>query len=162
MALSTMTCCGSKEDFVKGFISLVLVAFFAIPCMGQETICENGQCRLVPRIAQATRNFAARLDASNTLYHDHSFVGPEVVFMSSGIATEEQAIAAWRRSPGHNALLPSITEIECVGNACVGRGQGVVQSTRMTVRSALSPVRLLRERKPLRSFVKAVFADRKP
>jgi hypothetical protein len=149
---------------VRGLFSLVLAALLAIPCMGQETICENGQCRIVPRIAQATRNFAARLDNASSLYHDTSFVGPEVVFMSSGVATEDQAIAAWRMSPGHNALLPSITEIECVGNACVGRGAGVVNSVSFgnapiaRIASAakglaVAPIKFLREKRPLRKLL---------
>jgi len=68
-------------------------------------------------------SFADTLNASGVLYHDHSYGGAEVVYRSSGVATESAARSAWMRSPGHRRLLMSgkITQVTCVGNVCVGR-----------------------------------------
>lgn len=129
---------------------------FAVVTVGQgfaqEMVCENGQCRLVPRLANATRNFAAQLNQSRGLYHDTSYVGPEVVFKSSGVATEEMAIEAWQNSPPHARLLPSITDIQCVGNSCVGRGQVATA----VARTATAPVRMVQEKR-LRKALRNVF-----
>jgi len=70
--------------------------------------------------AEGIFRFANRLNNSGGLFHDPS-AGREVVYRSSGRANRFQAIAAWRQSPGHAALLPSITRIVCRGNVCVGR-----------------------------------------
>jgi hypothetical protein len=80
-------------------------------------------------------SFASSLNSSGRLYHDSGFSGPEVVYRSSGLATRQEAIAAWMRSrAGHRELIESgsITQIVCVGNVCVGRGFGVTQTARMS------------------------------
>jgi len=88
--------------------------------------------------------FAARLAASGRLHHDGAFHGPEVVYMSSGVATQEAAVSSWMLSrAGHRELLVSgaITEIACVGNACVGRGAPTVsRSVTRTRQSTRSPL----------------------
>jgi len=85
-----------------------------------------------------TQEFAQRMSARGGLYHDPMFRGAEVVYRSSGIATQEAAMASWMRSPPHRALVTSgkITEVSCSGGVCVGRGPGVsMQRTTTTTRS---------------------------
>jgi uncharacterized protein YkwD len=67
--------------------------------------------------------YAAVLNNRRGLRHDRSYNGAEVVYRSSGPATQEMAVASWMNSPGHRNLLQSgaITSIACVGNVCVGR-----------------------------------------
>ena len=74
--------------------------------------------------------FAVRMNSSGGLYHDPGFSGPEVVYRSSGMATPAAAHSAWQRSRGHARLVNAglITDVQCVGNVCVGRGAGT-QST---------------------------------
>lgn len=71
--------------------------------------------------ADTITSFAYRMHMSGRLYHDPGYRGPEVVFRSSGRATQAQAMAAWRRSRPHAALLPRIRTVHCYGNVCVGR-----------------------------------------
>jgi hypothetical protein len=73
--------------------------------------------------SDTTYGFAATLNASGGLFHDNSYNGAEVVYRSSGVATEEAARRSWMRSPGHRRLLLAgkISNIVCVGNVCVGR-----------------------------------------
>jgi hypothetical protein len=68
--------------------------------------------------------FASKVNRTGGIYHAANYRGAEVVYRSSGRATRAQAKAAWRRSPGHNALLSAgkIKRIRCRGNVCVGRG----------------------------------------
>lgn len=66
--------------------------------------------------------YAAQLNHT-AFVHDRSYNGPEVIFRSSGVATQDQAMVAWQNSPGHRKLLPRITDIQCVGGNCVGRGR---------------------------------------
>jgi len=76
-----------------------------------------------PVVQDSTYGFAATLNASGGLFHDNSYNGAEVVYRSSGVATEEAARRSWMRSPGHRRLLLAgrISEVVCVGNVCVGR-----------------------------------------
>lgn len=56
--------------------------------------------------ADSPGQFARRLAASGSLFHDPS-AGRENVFYSSNTAfPRAQARAAWRNSPGHRANLP--------------------------------------------------------
>lgn len=73
--------------------------------------------------SDSTFGFAATLNASGGLFHDNSYNGAEVVYRSSGVATEEAARRSWMRSPGHRRLLLAgkISNVVCVGNVCVGR-----------------------------------------
>ena len=73
--------------------------------------------------SDTTYGFAATLNASGGLFHDNSYNGAEVVYRSSGVATEEAARRSWMRSPGHRRLLLAgkISNVVCVGNVCVGR-----------------------------------------
>lgn len=82
-------------------------------------------------------SFAARLNDRGALFHDRAFNGPEVVYRSSEPATEADALAAWNQSPGHRRLVQSgkITEIACVGNVCVGRGDGYSTASNQPVRN---------------------------
>ena len=85
-----------------------------------------------------TQEFAQRMSARGGLYHDPMFRGAEVVYRSSGIATQEAAMASWMRSPLHRSLVTSgkITEVSCSGGVCVGRGPGVsMQRTTTRTRS---------------------------
>ncbi len=86
------------------FMALAMVSFL---------VCTQAQ-------AEGIVQFARRLDRSGGLFHDRT-ASREVVFRSSGRATKAAAIRAWRNSPGHAALLPSIRRIVCTGNVCVGR-----------------------------------------
>lgn len=91
-------------------------------------------------------SFAEQLNGSRGLYHDGTFNGPEVVYKSSTIATEQAAIATWQASPKHAALLNSgaITSIRCSGNACVGRGPAVESTTTVNKTRTVKRVRLFR------------------
>ena len=73
--------------------------------------------------SDTTYGFATTLNASGGLFHDNSYNGAEVVYRSSGVATEEAARRSWMRSPGHRRLLLAgkISNVVCVGNVCVGR-----------------------------------------
>lgn len=79
--------------------------------------CPNGQCGT----DLGTAAYAASMQRSRVFRHDPAYRGVEVIFWSSGTATPEQAMAVWRRSPGHAALLPRVRVVRCVGNYCVGR-----------------------------------------
>lgn len=70
--------------------------------------------------AEGIFRFAGRLNRSGGLFHD-STAGREVVYRSSGRANRFEARAAWRNSPAHAAILPSVRRIVCRGNVCVGR-----------------------------------------
>ena len=78
--------------------------------------------------AQSAQDYAAEMNRTRVFRHDPNWRGAEVIYMSSGVATEQSARRWWMNSPAHRRLLQSgsITEIACVGNYCVGRGQGVV------------------------------------
>lgn len=108
---------------------------------------------LLPLSANAqfgSGNFASHLNSTGRFYHSGSFNGTEVIFKKfGGTATREEAIASWLHSrEGHREaiLSGSITEIQCVGNVCVGRGstQTNIQGTMTTTRKK---VKLFRKRR---------------
>lgn len=118
-----------------------------------STLHGQEQCRMVDGVrvcgplATGVREFAERLNVGR-FAHDPTYVGAEVIYQSSGPATEAAAIAAWQESPAHNDLLPEITEVACVGNVCVGRGP-----VRSVVGVATAPVRFLQRVQPLRKLL---------
>lgn len=96
------------------FAFALLFVLVASPALAQ---CPGGACQ-ADRGAMA---YAASMQRSRVFRHDPAYRGVEVIFWSSGQATREQAMAVWRRSPGHAALLPRVRFIACNGNYCVGR-----------------------------------------
>jgi hypothetical protein len=72
-----------------------------------------------------TTAYAKVLNQSRVFRHDPNYRGAEVIFKSSGRATQADAMRAWMQSKGHRALIRAgrITEIRCVGRVCVGRGR---------------------------------------
>jgi hypothetical protein len=147
-----------------GYVCFALLTFFCSFACAQ---CPGGRC-LVPSTMQCGEGECgtvyvesyrspsglgsaayARFLNSGRFRHDPRWNGYEVIYRSSGTATEAQARDAWMRSPGHRALLVGgrITEIACVGKACVGRGLaagsravGAVAESANTVRR-VQPVR---------------------
>lgn len=83
------------------------------------------------------RAYAARMNASGFFRHDRSFSGAEVIYRSSGVATEADARRWWLSSPAHRRLILSgaISDVACVGSVCVGRGGGSSSYSSTTVRS---------------------------
>lgn len=99
--------------------------------------------------------FAQQLHSSGRFHHDRSFGGPEVIYWSSGGATPQAAHAAWMRSPGHRSLVASgqITDVQCYGGVCVGRGSsaagncpgGICSGNSQPIRKAIGfPLRIFR------------------
>lgn len=89
------------------------------------SVCDGGTCVSVDSgDAMGTKEFAIRLNQRGGLFHDRSFSGAEVVYRSSGAATEAEARRWWMNSPPHRKLLVSgaIQQVVCVGSVCVGRG----------------------------------------
>lgn len=90
---------------------------------------------LLASVVQAqtgAKEYAERLNQTGSTEHDRFFNGSEVIFKSDGIATPEAAMAAWQKSrKGHAQLVASgaITDIQCSGGVCVGRGVGTTSST---------------------------------
>ena len=70
--------------------------------------------------------YAQRMNSGGFFRHDRSFNGAEVIYRSSGTATEADAMRWWMNSPPHRRLVQSgqITDIQCVGGVCVGRSGG--------------------------------------
>lgn len=68
------------------------------------------------------RLFARALNVG-PLRHAAGYRGAEVVYRSSGRATEAAAMQAWSQSPGHAALINAgkIKNVVCNGRVCVGR-----------------------------------------
>ena len=111
---------------MRTFVSLV--SFIALAGMCASAFAQD----------TGAGSFAATMNASGRMYHDRSFNGPEVVYRSSGPATQDGAMAAWMRSPGHRALVSTgqITDVQCIGNVCVGRGAGTVTKSSTVTRTA--------------------------
>ena len=118
-----------------------------------STLHGQEQCRMVDGVrvcgplATGVREFAERLNVGR-FQHDPLYVGAEVIYQSSEPATEAEAIEAWKESPAHNALLPEITEVACVGNVCVGRGP-----VRSALEVARKPIRFLQRVQPVRKLL---------
>jgi len=87
--------------------------------------------------------YASRLNASRAFRHDHSYGGAEVIYRSSGEATEAEAREWWMNSPAHRRLIVSgaIQDVACVGNVCVGRG--IQAATNMTKIYVGGPIKKL-------------------
>jgi hypothetical protein len=68
------------------------------------------------------RLFARTLNVG-PLRHAAGYRGAEVVYRSSGRATQAAAMQAWSQSPGHAALINAgkIKNVVCNGRVCVGR-----------------------------------------
>jgi hypothetical protein len=68
------------------------------------------------------RLFARTLNVG-PLRHAAGYRGAEVVYRSSGRATQAEAMQAWSQSPGHAALINAgkIKNVVCRGGVCVGR-----------------------------------------
>ena len=71
-------------------------------------------------------NFASFLNNTGRFHHANNFGGAEVIYRSSGVANQADAMRWWMNSPPHRRLIQAgmIQEIRCVGNVCVGRGGG--------------------------------------
>lgn len=106
-------------------MALVAIVLVPVAAVAQDVVCNGEFC------STGARAFAGQLNSGGGLYHDPGFVGAEVVYRSSGPASPAAAHAAWQRSPGHRRLVNSgaITDVQCVGNVCVGRGSGVQSAT---------------------------------
>lgn len=78
--------------------------------------------------------YANRMNSGGFFRHDRSFNGSEVIYRSSGTATEADAMRWWMNSPPHRRLVQSgqITDIQCVGGVCVGRSGGTSSYNRTT------------------------------
>jgi hypothetical protein len=87
--------------------------------------------------------YASRLNASRAFRHDRSYGGAEVIYRSSGEATEAEAREWWMNSPAHRRLLVSgaIQDVACVGNVCVGRG--IQAATNVTKTYVGGPIKKL-------------------
>lgn len=76
---------------------------------------------------EAQAGFGQRLFAKalnvGPLRHAAGYRGAEVVYRSSGRATQAEAMQAWSQSPGHAALINAgkIKNVVCNGRVCVGR-----------------------------------------
>lgn len=141
---------------VQSLIAAVaLVCMFGMTAMGQ--VCGPNGCGGDTGAA----SFAARLNQSRGLFHDRSYAGAEVVFRSSNTATPEAAHRAWANSPGHARLINAglITDVQCVGGVCVGRGGGGGSSTSVstTTTRTTSTNTTSCGRQPVRSLLRAVF-----
>ncbi len=74
----------------------------------------------------SAQDYAARMNRGGFFRHDRSWGGAEVIYRSSGTATQADAMRWWMNSPPHRRLIQSgqITDIACVGGVCVGRSGG--------------------------------------
>jgi hypothetical protein len=103
--------------------NLVITLSVAVLLATLTTVAQAQNCN-GPSCQTGASSYAVRLNSIGRLVHDRSYRGPEVIYWSSGPASEAEAMAAWKRSPGHARLVNSgqITEVSCQGNYCVGRG----------------------------------------
>lgn len=83
--------------------------------------------------AQSAYDYASQMNRGGFFRHDRNWGGAEVIYRSSGAATQADAMRWWMRSPPHRRLIQSgqITDIACVGNVCVGRSGGGASSQGM-------------------------------
>jgi hypothetical protein len=102
--------------------------------------CASGQCGTSVR-------YAAQMNSGGFFRHDRGWGGAEVIFKTTGTATEAQARQWWLNSPPHRKLLLSgaIQDVACVGGVCVGRSVQAVQNTvtkpfMQGIRTGLQPV----------------------
>lgn len=92
-----------------------LVAFFVAGAVTSAAFAQSG-----------AYEYAQRMNSGGFFRHDRNFGGAEVIYRSSGTATEADAMRWWMNSPPHRRLVQSgqITDIQCVGGVCVGRSGG--------------------------------------
>jgi len=106
---------------------ILLAAFvvcFALLCPAAKAQdCSTGEC-------STASAYAARMNAGGFFRHDRSWGGAEVIYRSSGQASESEARQWWMNSPGHRKLLVSgaIQDVACVGGVCVGRSAQAVRN----------------------------------
>lgn len=89
----------------------------------------------------SAQDYASRMNRGGFFRHDRGWGGAEVIYRSSGMATQADAMRWWMNSPPHRRLIQSgqITDIACVGNVCVGRsGGGGSYATYPTVSNAVA------------------------
>lgn len=134
---------------------ILFVAGFASVSSAQSvtTVCENGNCVTVDASNQTgAYEYAVNLNRGRVFRHDPAFRGAEVIFRSSGQATEAEAKQYWMNSPGHRRLLLSgaIQEVACVGGVCVGRG---IQGTANVAEPFMQATRrVFNDRTPLKKL----------
>lgn len=126
-----------------------LVFGWSLGGSGYAQDCANGQCGTASA-------YAARMNAGGFFRHDRAWGGAEVIYRSSGQATEAEARQWWMNSPPHRRLLVSgaIQDVACVGGVCVGRSvqavqNAVVQPFMQGVQNGLNATR---HRAPLRKI----------
>lgn len=94
---------------------VLLVAFFVAGTFTSAVFAQS-----------SAQDYASRMNRGGFFRHDRSWGGAEVIYRSSGMATQADAMRWWMNSPPHRRLIQSgqITDIACVGNVCVGRSGG--------------------------------------
>jgi hypothetical protein len=102
-----------KEFLMKKFLALsafFVAGAFTSVCFGQSGAFE----------------YAQQMNNGGFFRHDRNWGGAEVIYRSSGVATQDAAMRWWMNSPPHRRLVQSgqITDIQCVGGVCVGRSGG--------------------------------------
>lgn len=140
---------------MKLFIAILAAILFCGSACGQSTtsVCSGGNCVTVDASNQTgAYEYAVRMNQGRFFRHDPAFRGPEVIFRSSGQATEQQAHQAWMNSPPHRRLVVAglIQDVQCVGSVCVGRGVGSAASGS----PAAQPIRHLAPLKSIRVRLK--------
>lgn len=116
------------------YLLMLVVAFLSVNFASAQSslsVCADGSCLSVNAAsASGAHEYAVRLNGSRAFRHDPRFGGAEVIYKSSGIATEADARRWWMNSPPHRKLLLSgaIQDVACVGGVCVGRSVGAVKS----------------------------------
>lgn len=138
---------------MKLFTSILLLVLLCGVAKAQSvtSVCANGNCVTVDASNQTgAYEYAVRMNRGGFFRHDPAFRGPEVIFKSSGQATPEQANRWWMNSPPHRRLVAGglISDVQCVGNVCVGRGFGSV--TKTTIKQTVQPIRHLSPLKSIR------------
>lgn len=100
------------------FVLLCLV--FASESLAQ---CQNGAC-------STSQSYAAQMNARGFFRHDRNWGGAEVIYKTTGNATEADARNWWMKSPPHRRLLLSgaIQDVACVGGVCVGRSVSAINN----------------------------------
>jgi uncharacterized protein YceK len=126
-------------------LALLLVAGCSSAAKAQT--CVDGSCG-------SAAGYASRLNGSRIFRHDPSWGGAEVIYRSSGTATEAEARQWWMNSPPHRKLLVSgaIQDIACVGGVCVGRSVQAVRNnlTEPFMQGVRTGVQSVSHRTPLR------------
>lgn len=132
------------KSLVLILLALVLMAGCASEAEAQ--VCVDGSCG-------TSAGYAARMNAGRFFRHDRSWGGAEVIYRSSGTATEAEARQYWMNSPPHRRLLVSgvIQDVACVGGVCVGRS---IQAAANVTQPFMQGVRNSVSRQPLKRIAK--------